>query len=78
MSDLMLQTAARAQVATSDFAAFMHALIERLRDDERGQDMVEYGGVILVIAAIIAALVGSNIPQTIITGITHAIQKVIP
>jgi len=60
-----------------------HALAIRLRDDVRGQGTVEYVGLILLIAAVIAGVVaigadakGGGIAQTIIGKLKDAIEGV--
>lgn len=63
--------------ATSALERYAHELAERgrLRD---GQDMVEYAGVLLVVAAIVLALAtfGKPIASSIAHGITTEISKI--
>lgn len=67
----MLSTTYIAAVITNT----AHQLGERLRE-ERGQTAAEYMGVIVVIAAILAAVVGSGIGEKITGLIEDAVQKV--
>jgi Flp pilus assembly pilin Flp len=82
MSDLILRSASRAQVArhtaSQMLVAFAHGLVERCRREETGQDMVEYAGVLVIVAAIIGAvfLGASGIGQSIVTHIGNEIDKI--
>jgi pilus assembly protein Flp/PilA len=53
----------------------VHGARERLRD-ESGQTAAEYMGVIVLIAAILAAIAVSDIGDKLVSTITDAIQKV--
>jgi Flp pilus assembly pilin Flp len=60
-----------------------HALAVTLRDDQRGQGTVEYVGLILLIAAVIAGVVGigsqmkgGGIAETIVGKLKDAIEGV--
>jgi Flp pilus assembly pilin Flp len=60
-----------------------HALATTLRDDQRGQGTVEYVGLILLIAALIAGVVavagglhGGGLAQTIVGKLKDAIEGV--
>ena len=72
MSAFLLLTVVRVQ---STFSGFMHGLAARIADDERGQDVVEYLGVLAVVSALIGVVV------TVATGlggdITSGASKVI-
>ena len=50
MSDIILHAGSYAQTLT----ARTRAAVERLRDEESGQDLIEYAGVLVVVAALIA------------------------
>jgi Flp pilus assembly pilin Flp len=72
MSAFLTFTAVRIQIAA-------RALVERLADDERGQDTIEYLGVLLVVAALIAVVVGivsTKLGSTIQTGAQNVINDV--
>jgi hypothetical protein len=46
------------------------------RRDDRGQTAAEYMGIIVVVAAIIAAIIAAGIPALIVNGITAAIGEI--
>jgi Flp pilus assembly pilin Flp len=76
MSDLVLLTAVRVK---STLSGFVQDLAARIADDERGQDTIEYIGVLLVVAALIAVVVGivqTKLGSTIESGATSLINKV--
>jgi len=63
-----------AYVATTNFVADR---AERLsKRDDRGVEMVEWMAMLLVIAAIVAVVVGSDLSQTITDKIKEAVEKV--
>jgi Flp pilus assembly pilin Flp len=71
MSALLLFTAVRIQTAA-------RALASRIADDERGQDTIEYLGVLLVVAVLIGVVMGV-VPQlrnTIVSGANDVISSV--
>ena len=43
-------------LAAAKFESGARRAAERLRREQRGQDLIEYGGILILIAAIIAAL----------------------
>jgi pilus assembly protein Flp/PilA len=51
-------------------------LVDRLRREERGQTAAEYLGVILVIAALVAVLISTDIGTALRTNIVNAINTV--
>jgi Flp pilus assembly pilin Flp len=72
MSAFLLLTATRIQTS-------MRGLAARIADDERGQDTIEYIGVLLVVAALIGVVVGivqTHLGTTIENGATSLISKV--
>lgn len=76
MSDLFLLTAVRVKSTLSGFVQDMAA---RIADDERGQDTIEYIGVLLIVAALIAVVVGivqTKLGSTIESGASSLINKV--
>jgi Flp pilus assembly pilin Flp len=66
MSDLMLRTAVITRVTVFSMAQALagaaHQAGERFRREQTGQDMVEYGGVLLLVALVVGALIQSQIP----------------
>lgn len=72
MSAFIILTAARIETSVRGLAA-------RISDDERGQDTIEYIGVLLVVAALIGVVVGivqTHLGNTIESGATSLIGKV--
>lgn len=76
MSTLFLFTAVRIQTSV---AGAVRNLAARLADDERGQDTIEYIGVLLVVAALISVVVlvtKNDLMSTIETGAKNLINGV--
>lgn len=76
MSDITLAAAVRAQnslVQMRDLGAGAQDRMRRLRDEERGQTSAEYLGIIVVVALIIATVVGSGLD----TKISNALGTVV-
>jgi Flp pilus assembly pilin Flp len=79
MSDLALRTATRTQLAlysaTAMIAAYAGRATERLHREESGQDLIEYAGIVVLIAAIITAIgvsgLGASIGNTIKNDVTN-------
>lgn len=80
MSDLMLQTAVKtrvtAQQAAGALAQLAHAAAARLQREQTGQDLVEYGGILLVIALIIGAVITTGLPSHIADLVKSAVDNV--
>ncbi|HEY1514950.1 MAG TPA: hypothetical protein VGF91_00945 [Solirubrobacteraceae bacterium] len=76
MSNQMLQIA---QMATVIVRARVASALDRLSREEVGQDVIEYGGVIVLIAAILAYLLTQTaLPKTIGTDISNVVQSIFP
>ncbi|MEU6621819.1 Flp family type IVb pilin [Streptomyces litmocidini] len=65
MYDAMLKALTRAKVGMSD----------RLRREDRGQTAVEYLGIIVVVVAIVVAITGTDIGQSIKDAIAQKISE---
>jgi Flp pilus assembly pilin Flp len=80
MSDLIIRTAARAAVARQSVAEQLVRSVQRaaarLGREEAGQDLIEYAGIIVLVAAIIGALITLNIPSKVETAVSNAITKI--
>ncbi len=63
--------------AATRFASGARRAAERLSSEERGQDLIEYGGILILIAAIIAALFAIGIPGDISTFVKTAVNNII-
>ncbi len=83
MSDLILRTTSNVQAtryaASQTLVKCARGVSERVRREQTGQDLVEYGGVLLVVAALILFVVQAvhgGIGSALVNGIIHAIQGV--
>ncbi|MFF7334630.1 Flp family type IVb pilin [Streptomyces sp. NPDC090306] len=77
MSDLMLKTAVATKVRVNGWKNTTVAAVQK-RGGDRGQTAVEYLGIIAVVVAIVLAITGTSLGQTILTKITAQINKVAP
>jgi Flp pilus assembly pilin Flp len=81
MSDLILHIATRAQVArysaVQAISATAGRAYQRFTREQSGQDMVEYAGVLLIVALIIAAVAASPLGDTIKNGISGLVNDVL-
>jgi pilus assembly protein Flp/PilA len=77
MSDLMLKTAVATKVRVNGWKNTTVQAMQR-RAGDRGQTAVEYLGIIAVVVAIVLAITGTNIGQTILGKIQAQIAKVAP
>jgi Flp pilus assembly pilin Flp len=77
MSDLMLKTAVATQVRVTGWKNTTVEAIRR-RGGDKGQTAVEYLGIIAVVVAIVLAITGTNLGQTILGKIQAQIAKVAP
>jgi Flp pilus assembly pilin Flp len=80
MRDPILRVTARAHVALTaarqEFPERLARLGRTLRD-QSGQDIVEYGGILVLVAAILAVLITqTNIPSTIASDISKEINNI--
>lgn len=76
MSSQMFQVA---QMATVTLRTRIAEAVGRLTREELGQDVIEYGGVIVLIAAILAYLLTqTNLPSTIGTDISNVVTTIFP
>lgn len=52
------------------------AAAQRLRREEEGQDIVEYAGMLAIIAAIVALIIALKLPETISSAIGNAVDSI--
>ncbi|MDG9716358.1 hypothetical protein [Streptomyces sp. DH24] len=78
MSDLMLKTAVATKVRVNGWKNTTVEAMQRRGAGDRGQTAVEYLGIIAVVVAIVLAITGTNIGQTILGKIQAQIAKVAP
>jgi Flp pilus assembly pilin Flp len=80
MSDITLRTAARTQIAvsrfTSSLAQYAQRVAERARREQTGQDVIEYAGLVVLVAALIAALFVLHIDTTVKTAVGKALSGI--
>lgn len=82
MSDLVVRGAAHMSVAryrlVDGFVSYAQGVVERTRREQSGQDMVEYAGVLVIVAALILAMVkfASPISKAVDGGVTSEISKI--
>lgn len=69
MNDALLKALAKAQAHATHWTA--------RRADDRGQTAVEYLGIIVVVVAIIVAITGTDIGQSIKTAISNKIAELL-
>jgi Flp pilus assembly pilin Flp len=65
-----------AQLVALKAASGSRRAAERLRDPS-GQDLVEYGGILILVAAIIAALLATGIVGDVKTFVSSAVDNII-
>jgi Flp pilus assembly pilin Flp len=75
MSDLVLRTATSTQMRLSMMAGLVRKLAARLADDERGQDAIEYVGVLVIVAVVIGAV--ATVITKVAPGLTGDVGKAI-
>lgn len=77
MSDLILRTTTRAEIARYNITQTLRAAVERVAGEEHGQDLVEYAGILVIVAGIVAAVVALNIPQDINNKVKPLVTKIL-
>ncbi|MGS2590116.1 hypothetical protein [Streptomyces hebeiensis] len=75
MSNITLKAAAHAKVYVGSWANTAVSAIKSRRD--QGQGAVEYVGVIVLVALIIVAIVGSGVDETIADGLTEQVEEIL-
>jgi phosphoribosylcarboxyaminoimidazole (NCAIR) mutase len=80
MSDIVLRTTARTQVAAVDLAhrlaQHFSEVAERARRGESGQDVIEYAGMVILVCGIIFALTQLPIAGTVKSSIKNALDSI--
>jgi len=75
MSNLMIRTQVELQNFTRAVAAAMTGAVERVRRED-GQDLVEYGGLLILVAAIIGALFAAGIVGDFTSYVKPAVKAI--
>ncbi|WP_131741435.1 Flp family type IVb pilin [Actinomadura roseirufa] len=74
---LIVRTQLSLQTGRDATVRFIEDRVERLRDpDERGADIFEWAGMLILVAAIIAALYGLGIVNTVSSKVKEAVDKI--
>jgi hypothetical protein len=84
MSDITLRTAVYAKVTgramarsvASGAARGAARAADRLRREQTGQDVLEYVGMIVLVAAVIALLFGLDLPQKAADAVASAVNSI--
>ena len=75
MSNVIIRTQIELQSFYRAMAAGFAGAVERLRYED-GQDLVEYGGLLILVAAIIAALLSAGIVDDFGKYVSPAVSKI--
>ncbi|MFF3400544.1 hypothetical protein ACFYW6_18705 [Streptomyces sp. NPDC002659] len=75
MSNVMLKAVINTRVYVASWTAATLAAMKERRDE--GQGAVEYVGVIVLVALIIAAIVGSGVANDIATGLKNKVTEIL-
>ncbi len=65
------------RLAAVKLASGARRAAERLSREERGQDLIEYGGILILVAAIIAALLATGIVSDVATFVKTSVNNII-
>lgn len=80
MSDITLRTAARTHIAVSRFTStlvqYAQRAAERAEREQTGQDVIEYAGLVVLVAALIAALFVLHIDTTVKNAVSKALTGI--
>ncbi len=82
MSDLILRSATRTELvryrAAEAIVDYARRVVQRARAEQTGQDMVEYAGVLVVVAVLIGAVAGviGGVAGPLVADINKAITSV--
>lgn len=81
MSEFILRKTALAQVAlysaSNMLSSYAHQAAERFRREQTGQDLVEYGGVLAIIALVIGALYATGFWSTVSQDVTGTVSNIL-
>ena len=75
MSNFMIHTHIKLQSLPRAVAAGVAGVVERVRRED-GQDLVEYGGLLILVAAIIGALLAAGIVGDFSSYVTPAVKTI--
>jgi hypothetical protein len=76
VQNAMLRTAAAISVARQVVALKGAQTAERVRREQSGQDVLEYAGMIVLVATVIALLFALNVPTAIHNAVRSAVNSI--
>lgn len=77
MLEALMWARVGSRLAAVKFASGSRRAAERLRHEQRGQDLIEYGGILILVAAIIAALLATGIVGDVATFVKTAVNNIV-
>lgn len=77
MFEALMLARVGSRLAAVKLASGARRAADRLSREQSGQDLIEYGGILILIAAIIAALFAIGIPGDIKTFVSSAVNNII-
>lgn len=78
MSDLSLYTLTQLRLALRyGRRAVGKRVVERLRREQTGQDVLEYAGMIVLVAALVAVLFTLGVPDAIAHAVASAVNSIV-
>jgi Flp pilus assembly pilin Flp len=81
MSDLILRTAVRVRVEAytlpETLAGYARRTSERFRREQTGAEVIEYGGILVLVGLIVALLIQLNIPSWVHDKVQTALNSIL-
>jgi Flp pilus assembly pilin Flp len=77
MLEVVMWARLGSRLAALKVASGSRRAAERLRREQTGQDLIEYGGILILVAAIIAALLATGIVSDVGTFVKSAVNNII-
>jgi Flp pilus assembly pilin Flp len=77
MREALMWARLGSRLAAVKFAAGARRAADRLARDQRGQDLIEYGGILILVAAIIAAMFQLGIVSDVKNFVSSAVNNII-
>jgi Flp pilus assembly pilin Flp len=81
MSDVILRSSVRTQVTVhrlvDGLAAYGARVAKRSRREQTGQDILEYAGMLALVALIIAAVIAVHIPTKVGDAVSSAVTSIL-
>jgi Flp pilus assembly pilin Flp len=77
MLEVLIWARLGSQLAAAKVASGSRRAAGRLRREQSGQDLIEYGGILILVAAIIAALLASGIVGDVSKFVSSAVDNIV-